>query len=50
LKLTPTLEIYTFVTRGNYGYAAALATVLTALTVVSLLVFMRVSKSKEITF
>jgi iron(III) transport system permease protein len=48
--ITLTLAIYTFVTRGNYGYAAALATVLTALTVVSLLVFMRVSKSKEITF
>jgi len=48
--ITLTLAIYTFVTRGNYGYAAALATVLTALTIVSLLVFMRVSKSKEITF
>ena len=48
--ITLTLAIYTFVTRGNYGYAAALATVLTALTIVSLLVYMRVSKSKEITF
>lgn len=48
--ITLTLAIYTFVTRGNYGYAAALATVLTALTVLSLLVFMKVSKSKEITF
>jgi len=48
--ITLTLAIYTFVTRGNYGYAAALATVLTALTIVSLLIFMRVSKSKEITF
>jgi iron(III) transport system permease protein len=48
--ITLTLAIYTFVTRGNYGYAAALATVLTALTILSLSVFMRVSKSKEITF
>jgi len=48
--ITLTLAVYTFVTRGNYGYAAALATVLTALTIVSLLIFMKVSKSKEITF
>ncbi len=48
--VTLTLAVYTFVTRGNYGYAAALATVLTALTIVSLLIFMKVSKSKEITF
>jgi iron(III) transport system permease protein len=44
--ITLTLAIYTFVTRGNYGYAAALATVLTALTIVSLLVFMRVSNDR----
>ncbi len=48
--ITLTLAIYTFVTRGNYGYAAALATVLTALTVISLSLFMKFSKSKEITF
>jgi len=48
--ITLTLAIYTFVTRGNYGYAAALATVLTAFTIISLLVYMKVSKSKEITF
>jgi iron(III) transport system permease protein len=48
--ITLTLAIYTFVTRGNYGYAAALATLLTALTVISLLIFMKFSKSKEITF
>jgi iron(III) transport system permease protein len=48
--VTLTLAVYTFVTRGNYGYAAALATVLTAFTVISLLVFMKFSKSKEITF
>jgi len=48
--VTLTLAVYTFVTRGNYGYAAALATVLTAFTVISLLIFMKFSKSKEITF
>jgi iron(III) transport system permease protein len=48
--ITLTLAIYTFVTRGNYGYAAALATVLTAFTVISLMIFMKFSKSKEITF
>ena len=48
--ITLTLAIYTFVTRGNYGYAAALATILSVFTVISLLVFMKVSKSKEITF
>jgi iron(III) transport system permease protein len=48
--ITLTLAVYTFVTRGNYGYAAALATVLTAFTVISLLIFMKFSKSKEITF
>ncbi|MEI6388067.1 MAG: iron ABC transporter permease [Spirochaetota bacterium] len=48
--VTLTLGIYTFVTRGNYGYAAALATILTLLTIVSLAIFMKVSKSKEITF
>lgn len=48
--ITLTLAIYTFVTRGNYGYAAALATVLTAFTILSLLIFMKFSKSKEISF
>ena len=46
---TLTLAIYTFVTRGNYGYAAALATILTGLTIVSLLIYMRFTKSNEIT-
>jgi iron(III) transport system permease protein len=47
--ITLTLSIYTFVLRGNYGYAAALATVLTGLTIVSLLIYMRLTKSNEIT-
>ena len=48
--ITLTLSIYTQVSRGSYGPAAALATILNMFTVVSLLVFMKVSKSKEITF
>ncbi len=47
---TLTLAIYTYVLRGNDGIAAALATILSFTTIVSLLVFMKVSKNKEITF
>ena len=45
---TMTLAIYTFVTRGNYGYAAALATLLSLVTVVSILVYMKVADTDEI--
>ncbi|OLU44807.1 ABC transporter permease [Faecalibaculum rodentium] len=47
---TLTLAIYTYVLRGNDGIAAALATILSFTTIVSLLIFMKVSKNKEITF
>lgn len=47
---TMTIAIYTYVERGNDGIAAALATLLSLTTVLSLLLFMKVSKSKEITF
>ena len=47
--LTLTLAIYSFVSRGSYGYAAALATILTAFTTVSLLVYMKVAGTDEIT-
>ncbi|MPN62164.1 hypothetical protein SDC9_209911 [bioreactor metagenome] len=46
---TLTISIYTEVLRGNYGIAAALSTVLTVLTVISLLVFMKISNGKDIT-
>jgi len=46
---TLTLSIYTFVTRGSYGLAAALATILTGLTIGSLLIYMAFTKSNEIT-
>ena len=48
--ITLTLAIYVNVSRGNYGVAAALSTILTVTTIISLLIFMKVSKSKEITF
>ena len=48
--MTLTLAIYTQVSRGSYGPAAAIATILNILTVISLLIFMKVSKTKEITF
>ena len=48
--VTLTLAIYTQVTRGSDGPAAALATVLNLLTITSLLIFMKVSKNTEITF
>lgn len=46
---TLTLAIYTYVSRGNDGIAAALATILTLTTIVSLAVFMVISDSKDVT-
>lgn len=46
---TMTLAIYVYVSRGNDGIAAALATILSLTTVVSLLIFMKVSKSQDVT-
>ncbi len=48
--ITLTLAIYAQVTRGSDGPAAALATILNVLTVTSMLIFMKVSKNKDITF
>lgn len=45
---TLTVAVYTEVVRGNYGTAAALSTILTALTVISLLVFNRFNKGKDL--
>lgn len=45
---TMTISIYTEVIRGNYGIAAALSTILLLLTVVSLILFFKVSGKKEI--
>jgi iron(III) transport system permease protein len=48
--ITLTLAIYTQVSRGSNGPASAIATVLNLITVVSLLLFMKVSKNKDVTF
>jgi iron(III) transport system permease protein len=48
--ITLTLSIYTNVSRGSYGIAAAYATILTVTTIISLLIFMHFSKTKELTF
>ncbi|MGY3747062.1 ABC transporter permease [Vagococcus salmoninarum] len=46
---TMPVAIYTEVIRGNYGIAAALSTILTSITVLSLLLFMKLTKSDSIT-
>lgn len=46
---TLTVAIYTQIIRGNYGIAAAMASVLTILTIISLLIFNKLSKNGEIT-
>ena len=43
------IEMYTQIIRGNYGIASALATMLTVLTVISLIVFNKVSREEELT-
>ena len=47
---TLTIQIYTYVSRGSYGVAAAMACVLTVMTTISLLLFIKFSKNKNITF
>lgn len=46
--ITLTLSTYIAVNRGTYGTAAAFATVLTILTTLSLLIYMKISKSEDI--
>lgn len=48
--ITLTLATYTYVSRGNYGIAAAYATILTVTTIISLLIYMKVTGNKEISF
>ena len=45
---TMTVEIYTQVIRGNYGVAAAYSTILALLTIISMIIFARVSKDSDI--
>lgn len=46
--VTLTLAVYTYVSRGNYGIAAAYATILTVTTIISLLVYMKATGNKEV--
>lgn len=45
---TLTVAVYTEVIRGNYGVAAALSTILTLITVLSLVIFSKLSKNREL--
>ena len=45
---TLTIQIYTYVSRGSYGIAAAMSAIVTVMTTLSLAVFMTVSKDKKI--
>lgn len=45
--ITLTLSCYIAVNRGQYGLAAAFATILTVITILSLLVYMKASKSED---
>ncbi|CAL7875978.1 ABC transporter, permease protein [Fusobacterium necrophorum subsp. funduliforme ATCC 51357] len=46
--ITLTIQIYTYVSRGSYGVAAALAAILSSVTILSLVIFMKVSKNQNI--
>ena len=46
---TMSVAIYNEVIRASYGTAAALASILTVTTIVSLLIFFRVSGSRDVT-
>ena len=45
--ITLTMSTYVAINRGNYGLACAFAAILTVVTVISLLVYIKVSKSEE---
>ena len=47
---TMTLTVYTSVVQGNDGIASAVATMLLAVTTISLLLFMKFSKNKDLAF
>ena len=49
-SVTLTIATYSYVSRGNYGIAAAYATILTVSTILSLLLYMKVTGNKEVSF
>lgn len=46
--ITLTMSAYVAISRGNYGVAAAFSAVLTVLTMLSILIYLRISKSEDI--
>jgi iron(III) transport system permease protein len=47
-SITMTISAYVAITRGNEGMAAAFAAILTVMTIISLLVYLKVTKSEDI--
>ena len=47
-SITLTMSTYVAITRGNYGLAAAFATVLTVVTTASLILYLIISKSEDV--
>lgn len=47
-SITMTISAYVAITRGNDGMAAAFAAILTVMTIISLIIYLRVSKSEDI--
>ena len=47
-SITLTMSTYVAISRGNYGLAAAFAAILTVVTTVSLLIYLAVSKSEDV--
>ena len=47
-NITLTMSSYVAISRGNYGLAAAFAAILTAVTAVSLIAYLLISKSEDI--
>ena len=47
-SITLTMSTYVAITRGNYGIAAAFATILTVVTTLSLILYLWVSKSEDV--
>ena len=47
-SITMTISAYVAITRGNEGMAAAFAAILTVMTVISLIIYLKVSKSEDI--
>lgn len=47
-SITLTMSCYVAITRGNYGLAAAFAAILTVVTMISLIIYLAVTKSEDV--